>query len=109
MSENNCYTPKVARRSASQRIRGVDYHLSMWGNDDDPLLLFAHGWGDAGSCFQFVVDEMQQRYRVIAPDWRGFGERDGAGAPDAGGGAGDDHAGRGRAGKIGHGILTRAC
>ena len=74
MSDNNRYIPKVARRSASQRIRGVDYHLSLWGNDDDPLLLFAHGWGDAGSCFQFVVDELQQRYRVIAPDWRGFGE-----------------------------------
>lgn len=33
-----------------------------------------HGWGDAGSTFQFVVDKLNHDWFVIAPDWRGFGE-----------------------------------
>ena len=33
-----------------------------------------HGWADTGSCFQFLVDEMQAERHLVAPDWRGFGE-----------------------------------
>ena len=36
-----------------------------------------HGWGDAGSTFQFVVDALKNDWFVIAPDWRGFGETQG--------------------------------
>jgi pimeloyl-ACP methyl ester carboxylesterase len=38
------------------------------------LLLMLHGWADTGSCFQFLVDEMQTERFIVAPDWRGFGE-----------------------------------
>ncbi len=38
-----------------------------------PLLLYLHGWGDSGSTFQFVVDELRRDWHVVAPDWRGFG------------------------------------
>jgi pimeloyl-ACP methyl ester carboxylesterase len=55
------------------RIRGVDYHVSEWGDDASPLVVFLHGWGDTGSTFQFVVDELQHDWFVVAPDWRGFG------------------------------------
>jgi pimeloyl-ACP methyl ester carboxylesterase len=36
--------------------------------------LLLHGWGDAGSTFQFLVDELESGWFVVAPDWRGFGE-----------------------------------
>lgn len=68
------YQPRVKGRSLRHPVRGIDYHVTEWGNPQDPLLVFLHGWGDAGSTFQFVVDEFRQDWYVIAPDWRGFGE-----------------------------------
>ncbi len=47
--------------------------MSEWGDEDAPLFFFLHGWADTGSTFQFVVDALQANWRVIAPDWRGFG------------------------------------
>jgi pimeloyl-ACP methyl ester carboxylesterase len=54
-------------------IRGVDYCVNEWGDSDAPLFFYLHGWADMGSTFQFVVDALKSRWRVIAPDWRGFG------------------------------------
>lgn len=79
MNEQTQYSPRQARRTSQRRIRGVDYAVHEWGNDDDPLLVYLHGWGDTGSTFQFVVDELSRRWFVVAPDWRGFG-RSAAGA-----------------------------
>jgi pimeloyl-ACP methyl ester carboxylesterase len=55
-------------------LRGIDYHVSEWGDPSNRLLVMLHGWGDAGSTFQFVVDELKEDWFVIAPDWRGFGD-----------------------------------
>ncbi|MDH3350818.1 MAG: alpha/beta hydrolase [Gammaproteobacteria bacterium] len=55
-------------------IRGVGYAISEWGSPNDPLIVYLHGFADAGSTFQFVVDEFRQNWFVVAPDWRGFGE-----------------------------------
>jgi len=74
MNSNETYVPRVARRAAKHRIRGVDYHVNEWGEKDAPLLVLLHDWGDAGSTFQFLVEALQQDWFVIAPDWRGFGE-----------------------------------
>ena len=64
-------------------LRGRQYHVRIWhegANTDDgefegkpPTLFFLHGWGDVGASFQFVVDALPGHWRVIAPDWRGFG------------------------------------
>jgi pimeloyl-ACP methyl ester carboxylesterase len=32
-----------------------------------------HGWMDASASFQFVVNALDHPWRVVAPDWRGFG------------------------------------
>ena len=77
MSEYSSYEPRVPVRSGRFRIRGVDYHVSEWGDGEAPLLVFLHGWGDAGASFQFVVDELGEDWHVIAPDWRGFGSSGG--------------------------------
>ncbi len=54
-------------------IRGLRHHCLFWGKPGAPLLVLLHGWGDAGGSFQFVVDALQREWRVVAPDWRGFG------------------------------------
>ena len=74
MSEDSTYEPRLPVRQTRLRIRGVDYRVNEWGDTDAPLMVFLHGWGDAGLTFQFVVDELEREWHVVAPDWRGFGE-----------------------------------
>ena len=74
MSEYSTYEARVPVRSSERSIRGVTYHVNEWGSADAPLLVFLHGWGDAGLTFQFVVDALHGEWRVVAPDWRGFGQ-----------------------------------
>jgi pimeloyl-ACP methyl ester carboxylesterase len=55
-------------------VRGLDYHVTIWGGDAaGPPLVLLHGWMDVGASFQFVVDALQSERLVLAPDWRGFG------------------------------------
>jgi pimeloyl-ACP methyl ester carboxylesterase len=37
------------------------------------LLVLLHGWMDVSASFQFLVDALRGAWRVVAPDWRGFG------------------------------------
>lgn len=60
-------------RSEFVVLRGRRIHLRIWGADDAPTFFFLHGWGDIGASAQFVVDALSPSWRVIAPDWRGFG------------------------------------
>ena len=73
MSDISTYSVRIPARGNTHRVRGVDYYINEWGDPDDPLIVFLHGWGDSGATFQFVVDELVERWHVIAPDWRGFG------------------------------------
>lgn len=54
-------------------IRGASYCVYEWGVPSAPLLVYLHGWADTGSTFQFVIDALGEEWRVVAPDWRGFG------------------------------------
>jgi len=49
------------------------HHLIEWGEAGAPKLFMLHGWMDIGASFQFLVDALQRRWHVIAPDLRGFG------------------------------------
>ena len=73
MSEDSLYEVRIPVRGNSHRVRDVDYYINEWGDPDDPLIVFLHGWGDSGATFQFVVDALASRWHVVAPDWRGFG------------------------------------
>jgi pimeloyl-ACP methyl ester carboxylesterase len=73
MADIGKYEPTVTRRTRSISLRGVDYHVNEWGDEDAPLFVYLHGWADTGSTFQFVVDALKSEWRVVAPDWRGFG------------------------------------
>ncbi len=54
-------------------VRGIDYCIHEWGDEEAPLFFYLHGLGDTGATFQFVVDALKSDWRVLAPDWRGFG------------------------------------
>lgn len=73
MEHNEIYQPIVPRRSRMLSVRGVECCVYEWGEPDAPLIFYLHGWGDTGSTFQFVVDSLKADWRVVAPDWRGFG------------------------------------
>lgn len=59
--------------SIIEDVRGLRYHIRSWGNEKNPKLFLLHGWMDVSASFQFVVDELQKEWHVLAPDWRGFG------------------------------------
>ena len=54
-------------------VRGLRYHVRAWGPRDAPPLFLLHGWMDVSASFQFLVDCLRGRRRVLAPDWRGYG------------------------------------
>ena len=73
MTGKDKYHPRVVRQTRSVAIRDVEYCINEWGDEAAPLVFYLHGWADTGSTFQFVVDAFNSDWRVIAPDWRGFG------------------------------------
>ena len=76
------YAPRRSAQARRLAVRGLDYHLEVWGDParasaERPLLLLLHGWMDVGASFQFVVDALADAEGasrcIVAPDWRGFG------------------------------------
>jgi pimeloyl-ACP methyl ester carboxylesterase len=57
-------------------VRGLRYRVHCWGDPDSPPVFLLHGWADTGLSFQFLAEQMASRWRLIAPDWRGFGDSD---------------------------------
>jgi pimeloyl-ACP methyl ester carboxylesterase len=60
-------------RSEFHAIRGLRYHVRIWGDPAAPRLFLLHGWMDVSASFQFLVDSFAREWCAIAPDWRGFG------------------------------------
>lgn len=67
------YQPIKPSRSEFLDVRGLRSHVRMWGPADAPLLVLLHGWIEVSGSFQFMVDAFQKDWRIIAPDWRGYG------------------------------------
>ncbi len=57
-------------------LRGLNTRVTEWGDSSNPILLLLHGWMDCGGSFQFVAPALAERFHVIAPDLRGFGDTD---------------------------------
>jgi pimeloyl-ACP methyl ester carboxylesterase len=81
---------------------------------DTPLLIALHGMGLRGEIWAGLADRLAGRYRVVAPDLRGYGD---SGKPDAGYRLADltedlriwlDHLGAGRATLVAHSYSARA-
>ena len=56
------------------QLNGLRTHVRVWGEATAPALFMLHGWMDVSASFQFLVDALTREWRVIAPDWRGFGQ-----------------------------------
>ena len=77
------YKEKRLSRSEFVPIRGLNYHVQIWGGTTDaasgpPPLVLLHGWMDVAASYQFMVDAFSSAFAqgrsIIAPDWRGFGK-----------------------------------
>ena len=61
-------------RKVTKTIRGLSTRIQEWGSADSPTLFLLHGWMDCGASFQYVAQQLENEYHVVAPDLRGFGE-----------------------------------
>lgn len=54
--------------------RGFTAHVASTGNG--PPLILLHGWPEFWAVWEPMFERLADRYRLIAPDFRGFGESD---------------------------------
>jgi pimeloyl-ACP methyl ester carboxylesterase len=74
------YQPSQLSESLFLDVRGLRYHVRSWGARELPPLVMLHGWMDVSASFQFIADHLAQHFRILAPDWRGYGLTQWAGA-----------------------------
>ena len=67
------YSPERKARLSQPIVRGVRYGIREWGPVTGKPILFLHGARDSSVSFQFIADEFDDAWRIIAPDWRGHG------------------------------------
>ena len=75
MNEAALYTERRVAESQTVRVRDLDMHVWRWEPPGPAAhtLVALHGWMDLGASFQFLVDHLPADWRILAPDWRGFG------------------------------------
>jgi alpha/beta hydrolase fold len=61
-------------RHQALRVNGASLHIAELG-EGAPLLLL-HGWPEFWLTWEPVMLRLSERYRLIAPDLRGFGDSD---------------------------------
>ncbi len=70
------YRPLRASRSWFLPVRRLRYHLRVWDADTAQpahTVVMLHGWMDMSASFQFLADCLPADWRLVAPDWRGYG------------------------------------
>lgn len=69
--------PVIHHRTA--KVDGVDIFYREAGPKDGPVVLLLHGFPTSSHMFRRLIPHLADRYRVVAPDYPGFGE---SAAPD---------------------------
>lgn len=69
--------PPIRYRSVD--IDGVDLFYREAGEQDAPVILLLHGFPTSSHMYRNLIPALAHRYRVIAPDYPGFGR---SGTPD---------------------------
>lgn len=66
--------------ASSSRIKlhtGLTYHVLSWGDKDAPIVVLLHGFLDFAWTWEgMAATGILSRYRLIAPDLRGYGDSD---------------------------------
>jgi pimeloyl-ACP methyl ester carboxylesterase len=62
---------KVAHRTA--KVQGLDVFFREAGPEDAPAILLLHGFPSGSQMFRNLIPALADRYRVVAPDYPGFG------------------------------------
>ncbi|HZC14983.1 MAG TPA: alpha/beta hydrolase [Thermoleophilaceae bacterium] len=75
--------PRVAHRFVA--VDGVRVFYREAGPPDAPTMLLLHGFPSASHQFRRLIDALGSRYRLIAPDYPGFGHNDAPAAASVGG------------------------
>ena len=58
------------------KINGLKHKVYTWGNLENPILFFIHGYLDTGASFNFIAEELSRKFYCIAFDLRGHGKSD---------------------------------
>jgi pimeloyl-ACP methyl ester carboxylesterase len=69
--EHSMAVPNVAHRTV--KVRGVDIHYRETGPANGPVVLLLHGFPSSSHMFRELMPQLAGKYRVIAPDYPGFG------------------------------------
>ena len=64
-------TTKVAHRTVN--VRHLDIFYREAGPKDAPTVLLLHGFPTSSQMFRNLIPHLAERYRVVAPDYPGFG------------------------------------
>jgi pimeloyl-ACP methyl ester carboxylesterase len=64
-------TPKVAHRTI--KVGDLDIFYREAGLKDAPAVLLLHGFPTSSQMFRNLIPALADRYRVVAPDYPGFG------------------------------------
>ena len=64
-------TTKVAHRTV--KVRDLDVFYREAGPKDAPAVLLLHGFPTSSQMFRNLIPPLADRYRVLAPDYPGFG------------------------------------
>ncbi|MDF3059884.1 MAG: hypothetical protein K0R17_4099, partial [Rariglobus sp.] len=65
-------TPDVSHRTV--KVEGLDIFYREAGPVDGPVVLLLHGFPTSSHMFRNLIPQLATRYRVIAPDYPGFGQ-----------------------------------
>ena len=73
--------PPSGRPLRARSVDGTELHVEVFGSEQQPTLVLAHGWTEALQYWAYVIRELGDEFRIVAYDLRGHGRS----APAAGG------------------------
>lgn len=60
-------------RHRTAKVKGIDVFYREAGQPDAPAVLLLHGFPTSSHMFRHLIPALADRYRVVAPDYPGFG------------------------------------
>ena len=74
--------PNAGTRYGTVEVEGLDIFYREAGPADAPVVLLLHGFPASSFMYRDLITKLSSRYRVIAPDYPGFGHSEAPSAQD---------------------------